>query len=426
MKNTIHGLKAFLDASHSAYHAVAEVEKAMLAAGYTRLEEGQDWNLTAGGKYYLIRGGSALMAFRIPEGKPTGFLLSASHTDRPALKLKEGFSLEGKYTRAAVERYGGMILSGWLDRPLSVAGRVLVETQKGAERKLIDIDKDLMLIPNVAIHMNRQVNDGYKWNPAVDLLPLLGGSEAAGKLEALLEEAAGGKILGQDLYLYVREKATLWGVNEEYICAQGLDDLQCVWGCTVGFLNAGKTSAIPVLCLFDSEEVGSCSAQGAASTFLSDVLTRICRGLGQEQERLLAGSFLVSADNAHAIHPNHPEFADPTSAPTMGGGIVLKYNANLSYCTDGLSAAIFRAVCAKAGVPVQIYHNRADLPGGSTLGRISLGQVSIPTADIGLPQLAMHSCRETAAVKDAEYLAKAMESFYSAELKFVDGGFTLA
>jgi len=358
-------------------------------------------------------------------GSPKGFLMSASHSDRPCFKVKENFELSGTYTRMAVERYGGMIISPWLDRPLSIAGRVTVETEDGVEMKLLDIDKDLLLMPNVAIHMNRQVNDGYKWNPAVDTLPLIGGKEAKGKLEALLEQEAGGKILGHDLYLYIRQKASVWGIDEEFVASAALDDLECAWGCTQGFLQAGESESIPVLCVFDAEEVGSGSVQGAASTLLPDVLARICAALTLDLDRLLAQSFMVSADNAHAVHPNHPEMADPTNAPVLGGGIVLKHNANLSYCTDGVSAAIFRKVCARADVPVQTYYNRADIPGGSTLGRISLGKISVPTVDIGLPQLAMHSCYETAAAADAAYLEEAMAAYYGSTLEAGENGYRL-
>ena len=265
--------------------------------------------------------------------------------------------------------------------------------------------------------MNRQANDGYKWNPAVDTLPLMGGKDAKGKFQALLEEAAGGKVLGHDLYLYIRQKSSIWGVNEEYISSAALDDLECAWACTQGFLNAPETSAIPVLCVFDSEEVGSGSVQGAASRLLPDVLRRICESRNWNRDTMLAQSFMISADNAHAIHPNHPEYADPTNAPVMGQGIVLKYNANLSYCTDGVAAALFRKVCEKAGAKVQTYCNRADIPGGSTLGNISLSHVSVPTADIGLAQLAMHSCYETAGVQDAIDLEKAMAAYYGGSLE---------
>ena len=420
MHPSIQNLCEFLDASPSVYHAAANVASMLDAAGFVRLSEGDKWTLQKGGKYYFTRGGSAVMAFRVPEVDPKGFLMTASHCDRPTFKVKENPELTGTYTRLAVERYGGMIMSSWLDRPLSIAGRCLVETDSGIESRLVNIDRGLLMIPSVAIHMDRAVNDGKKWNPAVDMLPLLGGKDSAGKLDKLLEEAAGGKVLGSDLYLYIRQKAALWGMDEEYISSAALDDLECVWGCTRGFLAAEGSKAIPVLCVFDSEEVGSNSVQGAASTILSDTLIRISEALGLDLRQELSRSFLVSADNAHAVHPNHPEYADPKNAPIMGGGVVLKFNASQRYTTDGVSAAIFRKVCGKAEVPVQTFFNRADLMGGSTLGHISLTQVSVPTADIGLPQLAMHSSYETAATADALYLEKAMTAFYSSTL-IVDG-----
>ena len=415
-------LMQFLNSAHSSYHAVAALTAMLEEAGYTCLSEGQQWRLTAGGKYYLTRGGNSLIAFRVPQEAPTGFLLAAAHSDRPAFKVKENGELTGTYTRLATEKYGGMLISTWLDRPLSIAGRVTVETETGVENRLIDIDKDLLLIPNVAIHMNRNVNDGYKWNPAVDTLPLVGGKDAAGKLLPLLTQAAGGKLLGHDLYLYVRQQATRWGVDGEYLSAQGLDDLLCAWCCTRGFLAAGESAAIPVLCVFDSEEVGSSSVQGAASRLLQSTLDRICRSLSLDSDVLLSQSFMISADNAHAVHPNHPEYADATNAPVLGGGVVLKFNAGLRYATDGASAAVFRKVCAKADVPVQTYYNRADIPGGSTLGNISISQVSVPTADIGLPQLAMHSCYETAAIRDAQYLEAAMAAYYGSTLRITNHG----
>ena len=420
MTERIKALCDFLDASHSVYHAAAYLADELEKAGYSRLSEAHSWDLTPGGKYYLVRGGTAVMAFRIPTDAPKGFLMSASHSDRPTFKVKENAELTGAYTRLAVERYGGMLIAPWMDRPLSIAGRVMVETENGVESRLVDIDRDLLMMPNVAIHMNRSANDGYKWNPAVDTLPLLGGKDAKGKLQQLLEQEAGGKILGHDLYLYVRQKASIWGLDNEYISSAALDDLECAWGCTQGFLKAGSSGRIPVLCVFDSEEVGSSSVQGAASNLLIDLLDRICGSLKLNLKQMLAQSFMVSADNAHALHPNHPELADPTNAPTLGGGIVLKFNASQRYCTDGVSAALFRKVCAGAEVPVQTYCNRADIPGGSTLGNISLGHVSVPTADIGLPQLAMHSCYETAAVADAIYLEKAMEAYYGSSLEIRD------
>ncbi|MBE6982931.1 MAG: M18 family aminopeptidase [Ruminococcaceae bacterium] len=406
----------FLDYAHSAYHAVDYLKKELVFAGYQPLSEGADWKLTPGGKYYLTRGGSAILAFRVPVATPCGFMMSAAHSDRPTFKLKENGELEGKYTRLSVERYGGMLIAPWLDRTLSLAGRVLVETERGIESKLLDIDRDLLLIPNVAIHMNRAANDGYKWNPAVDVLPLIGGKDAKGKLTTLLEKTAGGKLLGQDLFLYVRENAKIWGIDREYISAQGIDDLACAWACTEGFLGAGESGSVPVLCIFDSEEVGSGSVQGAASDFLEATLQRICASMGWNLKKLLSQSFMVSADNGHALHPNHPELADPPNAPLIGGGVVLKFNAAQKYTTDGVSGAMIRAIAKKADVPVQTYYNRADLPGGSTLGYISLSHVSVLSADIGLAQLSMHSCYETAGVSDAENLVKLMTAYYGSSL----------
>ena len=423
--DSISSLRHFLDASHSVFHAVDYLARQLEEAGYTRLSEGKGWELVPGGKYYVVRGGAAVLAFRIPQGDIRGFMMSAAHSDRPTFKVKENFESAGAYTRMLVERYGGMLIAPWLDRPLSIAGRVMVQTPQGVTSKLVDIDKDLLLIPNVAIHMNRAANDGYKFNPAVDTLPLIGGKDAKGKLQQLLEAEAGGKILGHDLFLYVRQKSTLWGLEEEFISSAALDDLECAWGCTRGFIAAQDSHSIPVLCVFDSEEVGSSSVQGAASDLLESVLLRICGSLKLDIYPLLANSFMVSADNAHALHPNHPELADSANAPLLGGGIVLKFNAAQHYCTDGMAAALLRQVCQEVDVNVQTYCNRADLPGGSTLGNISLGHVSIPTADIGLPQLAMHSSYETAAVADALALEKAMTAYYGKTLEVTEQGFTL-
>lgn len=415
-------IKEFLDASHSVYHAVENLREMLEQADYTHLPEGEKWSLIPGGKYYLTRGGSALIAFRVPFGKPTGFMMSAAHSDRPTFKIKENGELTGTYTRLATEKYGGMLMSTWLDRPLSLAGRVLVDTPAGIQSRLVDIDRDLLLIPNVAIHMDRKANEEKAWNPAVDTIPLMGSKDSAGKLEKLLQEQAGGEILGHDLYLYIRQKASVWGVDDEFISAAALDDLACVWCCAQGFLNAKESAAIPVLCVFDSEEVGSSSVQGAASDLLEHTLQYISRALSLDYFGMLANSFMVSADNGHAVHPNHPEYADPKNAPVLGEGVVLKFNACQRYTTDGVSAAVFRKICKKADVPVQTYCNRADIPGGSTLGNISLSHISVPTADIGLPQLAMHSCYETAAVRDVVALVRAMEAYYSAGLAVTEDG----
>ncbi len=411
----------FLENSHSVYHAVANLTELLKAEGYSPLSEAESWELTPGGKYYVNRNGSALLAFRLPEGCPKGFMISAAHSDRPTFKVKENGVLAGTYTRLSVEKYGGMLMAPWLDRPLSVAGRVIVETEKGIQSRLVDIDRDLLLIPNVAIHMNRKANDGYAFNPATDMLPLLADKEKESLFWQEIEDLAGGRILGHDLYLYARQSPVCWGLEREFFSAQAIDDLECAWCCTQGFLKGKNTQNIPVLCVFDSEEVGSSSYQGAASDFLQKALSRICACLSIDEKQQLARSFMVSVDNAHALHPNHPELADPANAPVLNGGVVLKFNANQRYTTDGVTAALFRKICKTADVPVQTYCNRADIAGGSTLGNISLSQVAVPSVDIGLAQLAMHSCFETAGTRDLAYLEKAMTAFYGTELAFSGG-----
>jgi aspartyl aminopeptidase len=417
MNEKIGALRSFLDGAHSFFHSVAEMTRQLDQAGYTRLIESEDWALIPGGKYYINRGGSSVLAFRVPRCTPVGYMMSATHCDYPTFRVKVNGQLCGAYIRMATERYGGMILAPWLDRPLSVAGQAMVETENGIETRLVDIDRDLALIPSVAIHMNPKINENTSLNVAVDMIPLLGGPACKDLLDRELEQAAGGKLLGADLYLYVRQRSSVWGLKNEFISAPGLDDLLCVWGCLEGFLQAGDSGSIPVMAVFDSEETGSNSRQGADSTMLATVLTRISRSLGVDHDRMLANSMLVSADMAHALHPNHPEYADPANAPVMNGGVVMKFNAAKNYVTTGLSAALFRKVCAKAQVPLQTFHNRADIKGGSTLGYISMNHVSVPSVDVGLAQLAMHSSYETAGVEDAFYLEKAMATFFGSTLR---------
>ena len=413
----IQDLQNFLGNAHSVFHATALIVEKLENAGYKRLKETNEWTLIPGGKYYVTRNDSAVIAFRVPVGAPKGFLFSASHTDRPCFKVKENGVQVNSYTRLMVERYGGVILSTWMDRPLSVAGRVMVETENGVQSKLVDFDRDLLLMPNVAPHWTRS-NPGYQWNVAVDNIPLLGSKEAADKFWAELEELAGGKVVGHDLYLYIRQKSSVWGLENEFFSAAAIDDLECAWGCTRGFLDAKATNNIPVLCVFDNEEVGSGSYQGAAADFLQSATIRICEALDLDVRRMMPKSFMVSADNGHATHPNHPEYADAANTCIINGGVVVKFQAEQRYTTDGLSAAVFRKICKNAGVPVQNYCNRADMAGGSTLGRVSVSQVAVPSVDIGMAQLAMHSCYETAGVQDAGYLADAMAAYYGAELDF--------
>ncbi|MBE6946275.1 MAG: M18 family aminopeptidase [Ruminococcaceae bacterium] len=426
----IRELMSFLDNSPSCFHAIHNLKTRLESQGFKALGEGEAWALEEGGKYFVTRNGSAIIAFRLPEVKGEGFILSASHSDRPTFKVKENPELEtaGQYLRLAVERYGGMLMAPWMDRPLSIAGRVMVESETGMEIRLVNLDKDLCMIPNVAIHMNRKANDGYTYNPAVDMIPLMGSMSTKGCFRKQLAEAAGcteEQILGYDLYLYNREKAKIWGAEDEYISAQGLDDLQCAWATMEGLIAAKPGKGVQLCCVFDNEEVGSGTMQGADSNFLESVLKRICACTGMDYSRALANSFQVSADNAHALHPNHPEFSDPTNRPVINGGVVIKFNANQRYTTDGITSALFRTACKKAGVNVQTFCNRADLAGGSTLGNISTSHVSIPSVDVGLPQFAMHSPYETAGVKDAESLVKAMIEVYGMSIRSASSGLTL-
>lgn len=429
--DTVQKLFRFLDESPTCYHAAANAKAALTAAGAVELRESEQWKLEKGTLYVVERGDSALMAFRVPEGPFHGFLMAAAHSDSPTFKVRETAEAAsaGNTLRLSVEPYGGGVWRGWLDRPLSVAGRVVIRQGDRLVSRLVNIDRDLLVIPGVAIHMDRSVNKGAELNPAVDLLPLLGCGKEPGAFRKLIAEAAGVReehLLSTELFLYPRTKAVQTGLNGEFIVSPRLDDLQCVFGCLEGFLAAKPGGSLPVLAVFNNEEVGSNTRQGADSTFLTDVLERIAHGCGLDSEAwkaAIANSFMVSADNAHAIHPAHPEYADKGEFPVLGGGIVIKYNANQRYTTDAVSGAVFQAICQEAGVPVQRYSNRADLPGGSTLGNISTAHLSVPTVDIGLPQLAMHSVCETAGAADTEHLVKAMTAYFSRDFhRDRDGG----
>lgn len=429
--DTVQKLFRFLDESPTCYHAASNAKAALTAAGAVELRESEQWKLEKGTLYVVERGDSALVAFRVPEGPFHGFLMAAAHSDSPTFKVRETAEAAsaGNTLRLSVEPYGGGVWRGWLDRPLSVAGRVVIRQGDRLVSRLVNIDRDLLVIPGVAIHMDRSVNKGAELNPAVDLLPLLGCGKEPGAFRKLIAEAAGVReehLLSTELFLYPRTKAVQTGLNGEFIVSPRLDDLQCVFGCLEGFLAAKPGGSLPVLAVFNNEEVGSNTRQGADSTFLTDVLERIAHGCGLDSEAwkaATANSFMVSADNAHAIHPAHPEYADKGEFPVLGGGIVIKYNANQRYTTDAVSGAVFQAICQEAGVPVQRYSNRADLPGGSTLGNISTAHLSVPTVDIGLPQLAMHSICETAGAADTDYLVKAMTAYFSRDFyRDRDGG----
>lgn len=409
----------FIAKSPSTFHAVRGIKAALLYAGFTEIREEDTWQIEKGGKYVVTRNGSALMAFTVPEEGAEAFHITASHCDSPTFKIKENPEIaDGPYVKLNVEGQVGMIMSTWLDRPLSVAGRLLVTENGHLAEKLVAIDGTMLIIPSVAIHMDRNVNQHKEWKVQKDMLPLYGMTGAKTPFMDVIAAAAKVKaedILAHDLILYSRVPGTIWGEEREFISSPKLDDLQCAFACFRGFTQGQKEKYISVYALFDNEEVGSATSQGAGSTFLANTLERLARSLGysyDETMAMIARSFMISADNAHSVHPNHPEYADPVNRPVINGGIVIKYSAAQKYATNAFSAAYFKKLCKDHDIPTQTFTNHSDNPGGSTLGNISNTVIAMPTVDIGLPQLAMHSSYETAGVKDTAYLVDVVTKFY--------------
>lgn len=422
----VQDLCTFLDESPSPWHGADSARRRLEAAGYIRLQETEHWHFAAG-KYYVMRGGSAIVAFRIPASPVHGWKIALAHSDSPAWRVK---GLDGQpaagYTRLPVEGYGGMIRYSWLDRPLGLAGRAVVRRGDVIETRLVNLAEDLLIIPSLAIHMQRDVNTGHNFNPAVDLQPLYG-PEGALPLRSLLAQrldVAPDDLLAADLNLVPRQKAVRLGPEGEYLAAPRIDDLECAWATLLGFLS-GPEDSPAAWCLLDHEEVGSGSRQGAQSDFVQAVLTRAILAQGgdaQHAAQAVAGSFALSADNAHARHPNFPEVSDKTANVVLNGGVVLKYAASQKYTTDGLTGAVFTELMRRADIPVQVYTNRADQPGGSTLGNLLTHTTCVPMVDIGAAQLAMHSAVETTGAKDAAYLAGACKAFYCSDLHCVREG----
>ena len=415
---TTEKLLKFIDASPSCFHAVKNICVMLEDAGCIRLLENETWTLEKGKRYFTTRNGSSVLAFSVPENY-NGMQIVSAHSDSPTFRVKSGaeITVEGHYKKLNTEGYGGMILSTWFDRPLSLAGRAVVRTESGVKSVLLNIDRDLCIIPSLAIHMTRGMAD-HKLNPQVDLLPLLGGENA--DYNALIAEEAGVKkedVISSDMFLYPRQHGVVFGMENEFIASPRLDDLQCAFSATEAFLNAENKEKLLISAVFDNEEVGSLTKQGADSTFLEEFLEIVLENVYPDKNRLwkrrfYQNSFLLSADNGHAVHPNHPEKTDPTNRPYLNGGVVLKYNGSQKYTTDGYSAAIVRQICNTWEIPLQTFANRSDIAGGSTLGNISTAHVSIPSADVGLAQLAMHSAFETAGVKDTEALAQLAEHLF--------------
>ena len=430
MKPQVQELLRFIEASPTCFHAVENIAKALTEAGFARLNEGEPWKLEPGRGYFVTRNNSAVIAFSLPQEHRGGYHIIASHSDSPTFKIKDVAELEGpgEYLRLNTERYGGMICSTWMDRPLSIAGRALVLEDGAIRTRLVEFGQ--VVIPNLAIHFNRKINDGYAYDAHVDMVPLFSQGGGKDSFRAQLAQAAGvepEQLLSSDLFLACKQPGTVWGPQEEFLSCPRLDDLECAFASLQAFLSAQhpQQGSVNLCCVFDNEEVGSGTKQGADSTFLEDVLRRIHAALGKDADAYyqdVARSFMLSADNAHAVHPNHPAITDSGNCVKMNGGVVVKFNANQKYTTDGVSAAVFRQVCQKAGVPCQSFANRSDLPGGSTLGNISNAHVSLNTVDIGLAQLAMHSSCETAGTDDVDYMVRAMRAFYETAIDIqVDG-----
>lgn len=416
-KNIVNNLLEFINKTPSQYHAIENVHA--ILGEYTLLKEEDTWELSPGGKYCCVRKDSSIIFFNIPETLED-IRIVAAHSDSPSFKIKpNGDEMSSDaYTRINVEKYGGMLMAQWMDRPLAIAGRVVTKSDCGWKTVLVNSDSTCIM-PSVAIHMNREVNNGFKYDAKVDTIPLFGDSNAKGCLLHHLLENTGideKDVYGHDLFLYNQEMGRQWGPSGEFISSRALDDLECVYTAAVALSEISiSNNRMGIFVVFDNEEVGSTTGQGADSTFMTDVLSRIKETCGYSESEFLqaiARGYMISADNGHAVHPNHPEYADTVNKPVLNGGVLIKYHAGQKYTTDAYSEAMIRDICEKADVPVQVYTNRSDLPGGSTLGNILNSHLSIKTVDIGVAQLSMHSPYETAGAKDVEYLYKMFKTFW--------------
>ena len=432
MKNLANELLEFINESPTAYHAVNTVKKMLYENGFKELKESEAWNLNKSDKCYVIKNDSAIIAFEIGNGEieEEGFRLIGAHTDSPCFKVKPSpeMLVENKYVKLNTEVYGGPILNTWFDRPLSLAGRVTLKGDSPFKpvTKLININKPLLVIPNLAIHMNRNVNEGYAINKQKDTLPLLGfinekledKEDVVGVLSIIKNELNVEKedILDFDLFLYEHEKGSLLGINEEFISSSRLDDLWMVFSGVKALVESNNNKATKVMVCIDNEEIGSLTSQGARSSLLKNILERITLSLGKNKEeffRAIANSIMISADLAHAVHPNQSEKHDQTNRPVLGNGPVIKMAASGSYSTDSYASAIFQELCKEANVPCQKFVNRSDVRGGTTIGPMVSADLSIPVIDMGAAVIGMHSIRELASVKDNEYTIKAFINFFS-------------
>ena len=425
-----HELLGFIGECPSMFHTATAIGKRLTAAGFTYLPETQPWSIEQGGTYYTTRNNSSVIAFKIATSLDNyHFQITASHGDSPTFKVKSNAELAGPGSsrRLNVEVYGGTIDYTWLDRPLNIAGRVMVRNGSRVESRLYESTRPLALIPSMLPHIQRDINQQFSPNRQVDLCPLFSAG-ALGKtpLDAIVADELGiteSDIVARDLFLVNRQQPCIWGAADEFASAAKFDDLACGHTALEAFLAAKNDRAITVFACFDNEEVGSNTKQGAMSTLLADTLSRLNAALGYSTEDLrcaIAKSMLVSCDNAHAVSPNHPERFDEGNRVFLNQGIVVKEAANQKYCTDAFSRAVFCAICDNAEIPYQTFANRSDSPGGSTLGNLSNTQVSMHGVDVGLPQLAMHSSFETIGVRDVALATRALLAFYNADLR-IDG-----
>ncbi len=417
-------LMDFIQDSPSCFHVVENARTMLENAGAVCLDEKKTYSLEAGSSYFVTRNGSAIIAFRLPQTEASGYSIVSAHTDSPSFKLKENPELSngGTYTTLNVEGYGGMLMAPWFDRPLSIAGRAFVKAKDGSvQQRLVNFDKDLCQIVNLCIHQNRDVNKSHEYKIQKELLPIIGLGEMP-KIKEMVADVLDIDVLSvldTELFLYNRMHGSIWGVGDEFFSAPKIDDLQCAFSALKAFVTAEDScsSKIQMVALFDNEETGSMSRQGADSDFLRQTIHRIGCAMGWDYDKrcaLQASSFMLSADNGHSFHPNYPEKCDPTNKPLINGGVMIKYAANQKYTTDAFSASVLKSILTDAGIPFQVFFNNSDVTGGSTLGNISTSQFSIPTVDIGAAQLAMHSPYETAGTQDTLNLTEGMRAFYKA------------
>lgn len=427
--NIVNEMMDFLYKSPTAFNAIENIKNILIDKGFTLLNDHDDYKVEKGKNYFVICNNSSLIAFKVGKNLKDdyGFNIVSSHSDSPCFKLKPNYeSNMDIYNKINVEPYGGMICSTWLDRPLNVAGRVLYEDDGFVKTKIVNLDKDLLMIPNMCIHFNRDINSGHQYRMDSEMQAFISQNIDGPTLSSLIsKEVEGKKILRSDLYLCNHQKPVIWGLNNEYISSPRLDDLECVFTSLKGFIDGGNDSNVSVLAIFDNEEVGSSSRQGADSNFLKSTLKRINSSLGMSKEsyyRALATSFMISADNAHAVHPNNPGITDFNNHVYMNKGIVIKFNASQTYTSDGITASILEQFLLKNDIPYQFFANRSDIRGGSTLGNIANSHVSVLTVDIGLGQLAMHSSYETAGKEDVTHAYNLFKAFYSSKLAFDNEG----